>query len=254
MLVFFLTRLLAVLNLLSTTAGVVYCVKPTQPCAHNSSCPSNETCHTMDYYASNSSHYFSPDHINATLYFMCGVHNCSQHMDISDLQIFAMIGYTAGRRHVTINMPIPTEAAIITRDMGSQLFYTFTNVSNVTITNISISYISVSFKGKDFYETNANFYGYTNFTSLYVSVIIITGSSALFDNCTFKKNSFLYYQSNAVITIHDCIFHSYNHVLFPAIIGLNSTLNLSGSVHFINNIVGSPQSKYAPCGAAINLA
>ena len=252
MLVLFLTRLLTVLSLPSTTAGVVYYVKPTEPCAHNS-CPSNDTCHTMDHYANNSSHYFSPDHINVTLYFMCGVHNCTQHVDISDLQTFAMIG-TAGRQHVFINMPIPTEAVILAQDMGSQHFYTFTNISNVTITNISISYISVSFKGKDFYMTNANFYGYTNFTSLYVSAIIITGSSALFDNCTFQENSFLNYQSNAVIIVHDCTFNSYNHMLYPAIMGLNSTLNLSGSVRFLNNIVGSPSIKYVPCGAAIYLA
>ena len=142
-----LTRLLAVLSLLSTTAGVIYYVKPTEPCAHNSSCPSNETCHTMDYYASNSSHYFLPDHINVTLYFMCGVHNCTKRVDVCGLQTFAMIG-TAGRQHVTINMPIPTEVAIITRDTGirSQHFYTFTNVSNVTMRSISINCISVSFE------------------------------------------------------------------------------------------------------------
>ena len=87
MIICFLTRLLVVSShILTLTAaqGVVYYVKPTEPCAHNSSsCPSNETCHTMDHYASNSSHYFSPDHINVTLYFMCGVHNCTQNLDIT---------------------------------------------------------------------------------------------------------------------------------------------------------------------------
>ena len=174
-------------------------------------------------------------------------------MDISDLQTFAMIG-TAGRHHVTINMPIPTKAAILAQYMGSQHFYKFTNISNVTMKNILINYVSVSFEGKDFYMTNANFYGYTNFTSLYRSVINITGSSALFDDCTFQQNSFLHYQSNAVITIHDCTFHSYNHMLHSAISGLNSTLNLSGSVYFINNTVGSPTSNYPVCGAAIFLS
>ena len=204
MLVLFLSRLLALLSLLSTTAGVVYYVKPS---AHDSSCPSNETCHTMDYYASNSSHYFSPDHINVTLYFMCGVHNCTQHLDISDLETFSMIG-TAGRQHVIINMPLPAETASIAQVMGSQHFYTFTNVSNVTMKGISISCISVSFEGKEsqFNAINVNFYCYTNSTSQYVSIINITGSSALFDNCTFQENSFLNYHSNAVITIHDCIF------------------------------------------------
>ena len=96
-----LTRSLVVLSLLSITAGVVYYVEPTEPCAHHSSCPSNVTCHTMDHYASNSSHYFSSDHINVTLFFMCGVHNCTPQVDVGDLQIFAMIG-TAERQHVTI--------------------------------------------------------------------------------------------------------------------------------------------------------
>ena len=73
-LILLLPHLLAVL---SPTGGVVYYVKPTEPCDHTSSCPSNETCHTMDHYARNSSHYFSPDHVDVTLFFMCGVHNLS---------------------------------------------------------------------------------------------------------------------------------------------------------------------------------
>ena len=88
--------------LLTTAAGVVYYVKPTEPCAHNSSCPSNETCHTMDHYASNSSHYFSPDHVNITLYFMCGVHKMGKHLEVHGLQSFIMIG-TAGKQSVIIN-------------------------------------------------------------------------------------------------------------------------------------------------------
>ena len=95
---------------LQPTAGVVYYVKPTESCAHYraSSCPSNEICHTMDHYARYSSHYFSPDRINVILYFMCGVHNCTKHLKVCDLQTFAMIG-TAGRELVIINMPIETE-------------------------------------------------------------------------------------------------------------------------------------------------
>ena len=57
----------------------------------------------MDDYASNSSHYFSPNHINDTLCFLCGVHICTMHMDVKNLQIFVMKG-TAGRHNVVINM------------------------------------------------------------------------------------------------------------------------------------------------------
>ena len=256
MLFLFLPHLLAVLSLLSTAAGVVYYVKPTEPCAHNNcySCPSYETCHTMDHYASNSSHYFSPDHINVTLYFMCGIHNCTKQINISDLRTFAMIGM-AGRQHVIINMPVLTETVVITQhNMDKQQFYTFTNVINVTVKNISVNCISVSFEGREFSAINAIFYGYANFTSKYVSVINITGSTlVLFSNCTFQENSFLHFQLNAVITVSDCIFHSYNHVVYSAVRGLNSTLNLSGLVYFINNTIGS-STGIPVCGAAIFLA
>ena len=252
---FFLPHLLAALSLLSTAAGVVYYVKSTETSAHNSSCPSNNTCHTMDHYASNSSHYFSPDHINVTLYFMSGIHNCTKHLDVTDLQTFAMIG-TAEREYVTIKMSIPTEATIVTEHLENsyQQFYMFKNVCNVTMKNISVSYISVSFEGKQLIANNAKFYGQINFTSQYsMSVINVTGSYALFVNCTFQENSFLRYQSNAVITLHDCHIHSFNHMLHSAIVGQSSALNLSGSVHFINNSVGSPVGPYAACGAALFL-
>ena len=168
---------------------------------------------------------------------MCGVHNCTKHLDVSNLQTFAMIG-RAGRQHVTIIMPIPVEPTFRFGDMGYKKFYTLTNVSILTMKNISANYISVSFEGEYFVATYANFFGYSNFTSVhFVSVINITGrgSLALFEKCVFQQNSFLYFQSNAVVDIHDCVFHSYNHVLYSIIRGLNSTLNLSGSVHFFNS-------------------
>ena len=126
---------------LPTINGVDYYVKPTEPCAHNSSYPPNETSHTMDHYASNSSHYFSPDHINVTLYFMCGVHNCSryQYVIVHDLQVFAMEGL-AGRKNVVINIPILTK---ITQDPTSvsKCAYFFTNVSKARIKNAAVNFI-----------------------------------------------------------------------------------------------------------------
>ena len=61
----FLIKLSAFFSLsLWTTTGVDYYVKPTEPCVGNgSSCPtSEEACHIMDHYASNSNLYSSPDH------------------------------------------------------------------------------------------------------------------------------------------------------------------------------------------------
>ena len=120
-----------------TTAGVVYYVKPTEPCAHNGRCPSSEeTCHIMDHYASKSNHYFSPDRINVTLYFLCGVHNCTQHMNIKfyDLQTFTITG-TAGQELVMINM-LPEVTKFLSNKEANM--YIFTNVSNLVIKGMSI--------------------------------------------------------------------------------------------------------------------
>ena len=139
-------------------------------------------------------------------------------------------------------MPIPVEPTFNFQDMDIKTFYSFTNVRKVIMENISVNYISVSFEGGYFYAIYTNFYGYLNFTSVHVSTFNITGPGSLasFENCVFQHNSFLHFQSNAIIDINDCVFHSYNHVLHSAIRGLNSTLNLSGSVHFSNNhVVGA---------------
>ena len=253
MLFHFLLCLLAVLSFLLTAAGMIYYVKPTEPCAHNSSCLSNETCHTMDHYASNSSHYFSPDQIDITLYFMCGVHNCTRHLVISDLQTFAMIG-RAGRQHVIINMQASIEAEMSSQDIDRPHLYTFRNVTNTLIRNISVCSTSVSLEDADLIVTYTTFYGHKNSTSQHVSVINITGSSAFFGNCNFRENNFLQFQLNAEITVYSCTFHSYNHVTYSAVGGLNSTLNVAGSVYFTDNTVGSSTSDLpSVCGAAIFL-
>ena len=247
-------HLLLVLSLqhLPTTAGVVYYVKPTEPCAHNSSCPSNETCHTMDYYASNGSHYFSPDNINITLYFMCGVHNCTKHVDVRNLRLFAMIG-TAGRQHVTINMPIPTEVPPDPKNIGNRT-YIFTDVSKVRIENATIYFISLSFEGKNclFGVKHVDFHGYIGSMSPMVSVINVTGSETSLKDCTFQNNCFVRLQSHAMLTVSDCTFCSYKHAVHSAVALDNSTIKLSGIVSFVNNTVGNDQY-YSVCGGAISL-
>ena len=250
-LVLFLIRLLAVLNL-PTTAGVVYYVKPTEPCAHNSSCPSNETCHTMDHYASNSSYYFSPDLINVTLYFMCGVHNCTQHMDISDLERFIMIS-TLGRNHVTIYMPIPIQVPNDPQNSGNRT-YRFANVSILRIENVTVFFISLNFIGKQncqFEVEHVNFYGYIGSMSAMVSVINVTNSQAMLKDSIFQHNCFIRIQSSTVLQISDCTFSLYNHAVRSAIVIENSTIKLTGSVSFINNTVGNNHYS-SVCGGAIS--
>ncbi len=253
----FLTLLLIVLShiiILTLTAahGVVYYVKPTEPCAHNSSsCPSNETCHTMDHYASNSSYYFSPDQNNVTLYFMYAVHNCTQSLHIIDLERFIMVS-TSGENDVTIYMPIPKNVPNDPKNIGNRT-YRFANVLTVRFENITIFFISLDFVGKysTFEVEHVNFYGYSGFMSSLVSVINITNSQAVLKDCIFQYNCFIRIQSDAVLQISDCEFSSYSHALHSAIFVDNSTLKLMGTVTFINNSVGNDQ--YYSCGGAISI-
>ena len=179
---------------------------------------------------------------------MCGVHNCTKHVEVRDLQSFAMIG-TAGRQLVIINMPIATESPNHPESIANHT-YIFTSVSNVRIINATIYFISISFVGEKciFEAKHVDYHGYIGSLSPMVSVINITGSEATLKDCTFQNNCFIRLQPQSILTISDCIFHSYNHVVYSAIAVDNSTLKLSGTVSFINNTV----SGYSVCGGAIS--
>ena len=242
--------LILISQCLPTTAGVVYYVNPTErPCAQNNSCPPNKICHIMDYFASNSTYYFSTNLTNVTLYFMCGIHNCTKHIDVRNLQSFAIIG-TAGREKVTINMPITTEIPHDPKNIGNRT-YIFTNVSNVRFENATINFISLSFEGNNCHliAKHVDFRGYIGFLSPMVSVINITGSEATLNDCTFQNNCFIRIQLYAILTINDCIIHSYNHAVFSAVVVHNSTITLASSVSFINNTVGNDQYSVVVGGA-----
>ena len=182
---------------------------------------------------------------------MCGVHNCTKHVEVRDLQSFAMIG-TAARQLVIINMPIATEIPNDPESIANHT-YIFTSVSNVRIINATIYFISISFVGEKciFEAKHVDYHGYIGSLSPMVSVINITGSEATLKDCTFQNNCFIRLQSQGTLTVSDCIFHSYNHVVYSAIAVDNSTLKLSGTVSFINNTVGSNQY-YSVCGGAIS--
>ena len=181
---------------------------------------------------------------------MCGVHNCTKHVEVRDLQSFAMIG-TARRQLVIINMPIATEIPNYPEIIGNRT-YIFTSVSNVRIINATIYFISISFRGENciFEAKHVDYHGYIGSPSPMVSVIKIIGSEATLKDCTFQNNCFIRLQSQGTLTISDCIFHSYNHSVYSAIAVDNSTLKLSGNVSFINNTV-SGYSSYSVCGGAI---
>ena len=179
---------------------------------------------------------------------MCGVHNCTKHVEVRDLQSFAMIG-TARRQLVIINMPIATEIPNHPESIANHT-YIFTSVSNVRIINATIYFISISFVGENciFKAKHVDYHGYIGSLSPMVSVINITGSEATLKDCTFQNNCFIRLQPQSILTISDCIFHSYNHAVYSAIAVDNSTLKLSGTVSFINNTVSS----YSVCGGAIS--
>ena len=67
-------------------------------------------------------------------------------MNVSDLQSFTMIG-TAGRQHVTINMPTPTTVTQDPENIGKRT-YIFSNVGNLEIKNATVYFISVSVREK----------------------------------------------------------------------------------------------------------
>ena len=106
---FFLSSILifGLINVLAETKeNVVHYVSPTEPlssCPGNSSCPPGQLCHTMDYLAEHSSEFFSPDHVNVTLIFMCGVHNYTKDLAVQNLHSFVMKGAAESRENVIID-------------------------------------------------------------------------------------------------------------------------------------------------------
>ena len=88
------------------TEGTVYHVKPVKPLISrpgNSSCPPGQLCHTLDYLANHSSEFFSSDHVNITLIFMCGVHYYTKDLTVQNLHSFVMKGAAESRENVIID-------------------------------------------------------------------------------------------------------------------------------------------------------
>ena len=156
----------------------------------------------------------------------------------------------SGENDTTIYMPIPRNVPNDPENIGNRT-YTFTNVIIVRIEHVTIFFISLNFIGKNstFEVQHVDFYGYSGFSSSLVSVINITNSQAILEDCIFQHNSFVRIQSNAVLHISNCAFSSYSHALHSAIFVDNSTLKLMGNVTFFNNTVGNDQ--YYSCGGAI---
>ena len=236
--------------LAETEEGVVYYVSPTEPlssCAGNtSSCPSGQHCHTMDYLVENK--FFSPDHINVTLIFMCGVHNYTKNLTVQNLHSFVMKGAAESKENV-----------IIDHQFGTQLgkpnctIIQFFNISFVNITILTMRCPSINLKDGLITVKSSSLYGYTD-TKERLSFINITGSDsqALLDNCTFKENCFVSSNFSAGITIRNSTFQSYKHEHGSMIAAYSSVVTLAGYVNFTNGITGINRPVYSS-GAAVSL-
>ena len=254
---FFLSSILLIVGLISilakTEEGVVYHVLPTEPlssCPRNSSCPPGQLqlCHTMDYLVEHSGKFFSPDHVNVTLIFMCGVHNYTKDLTVQNLHSFVMKGAAESKENV-----------IIDHQFGAQLgkpnctIIRFFNISFVNITTLTMICPSINLKDSLITVKSSNLYGYTGIKEI-LSFINITGggSQALLDNCTFKENCFVSSNFSAGITIRNSTFQSCKHDSGSMIVAYSSVVTLAGYVNFTNGITGINRTLYSS-GTAVFL-
>ena len=217
------------------TEGKVYYVKPVRhliSCPENSSCPPDQLCHTMDYLAEHSSEFFSSDHVNITLIFMCGVHNYTKDLTVQNLHSFIMKGATESRENV-----------IIDHQFVGKLKCTvirFFNISFVNIATLTMRCPTMELTESHITVKSSNLYGYPGINeSLSFIDIVGRGSQALLDNCTFKENCFIMSILSDGIIVRNSTFQSYRHQFLSIITALSSEVTLAGKVNFTNGTIHS---------------
>ncbi|MCG8626757.1 MAG: hypothetical protein MJE68_32745, partial [Proteobacteria bacterium] len=193
----------------------------------------------MDYVANHSSEFFSPDHINVTLIFMCGVHNYTKNFTVQNLHSFVMKGAAESRENIIIDH----------HPFGMQLgkpkctVIQFINVSFVNITILTMRCPAIKLNESHITVKSSKIYGYPGINET-LSFISITGrgSQALLDNCTFKENCFVrsYYSDGIIVS--NSTFQSYRHRLHPIIAAFSSVVILAGNVNFTNGTLGISSS------------
>ena len=252
---FFLSSILIVglISILAKTEeGVVYYVSPTEPlssCVGNtSSCPPGQLCNKMDYLVEHSGKFFSPDHVNVTLIFMCGVHNYTKDLTVQNLHSFVMKGAAESKENVIIDHQFDAQLG-----KPNCTIIQFFNISFVNITILTMRCPSINLKDGLITVKSSSLYGYTD-TKERLSLITITGrgSQALLDNCTFKENCFVSSNFSAGITIRNSTFQSYKHEHGSMIAAYSSVVTLAGYVNFTNSITGISSPVYSS-GAAVVL-
>ena len=232
-----------------TKKDVIYYVSPTEPlnsCPGNSSCPLGQLCHTMDYFAEHSSEFFSTDHVNVTLIFMCGVHNYTKDLIAQNFHSFVIKGATKSRENVIIDNQIVGESKCTVIQ--------FFNISFVNITTLTMRCPAINLIKSHITVKSTNLNGYPGINES-LSFINITGrgSQALLDNCTFKENCFIRSYSSDGIIVSNSIFQSYGHRLHSIIAVLSSAVTLIGNVNFTNSTIGINSSIGSSSGTAVFL-
>ena len=236
---------------LAETEDVVVSVYPTEPlhsCPGNSSCPPGQFCHTMDYLVQHSySEFFSREHANVTLVFMCGVHNYTKDLTVQNLNSFTMKAEAAESK----------ENVMIDHQFGVQLgkpnctTIQFLNVSFVNITNMTMICPSINVKGSLITVKSCNVYGYKGIKkSLSFFNIMGRGSRCLLDSCIFKENCPIMSNFSNGMIVNNSTFQSYNTSI---IVAYSSEVTLAGNVNFTNSLTGFHSTLY-PSGTAVFLS
>ena len=202
-----------------------YYVKPTEPlCPKNDSCPPDQQCHKMDYYAKNSGVFFSPNKQRITLYFMCGVHNCTESLSVHNLSSLSIVGTSSAK--VVINMPKSFSGSMHT----AENFYTFLYIHNMKLENITINYVSIAFGGNGCLLAIKNSIMVASFDL----ALNITNASVSLVNCTLHNLS-LQFITEGILSLTDCFVEGYTSKFYSTIGAVNDTIILSGIVKFIGN-------------------
>ena len=236
--------------LAETKKDVVYYVSPTEPlssCPGNSSCPPGQLCHTMDYLAEHSSEFFSPDHVNVTLIFMCGVHNYTKDLTVQNLHSFVMKGAAESRENVIIDHQFVGKPKCTVIQ--------FFNVSFMNIITLTMRCPAIKLYKSHITVKSSNLHGYPGINEI-LSFISITGrrSHALLDNCTFRENCFVWSYSSDGIIVSNSTFQSYRHQQHSIIEAYSSVVTLTGNVNFTDSsILGTHSSYQGAFGTAVYL-
>ena len=242
---------------LSKVEGVVYYVSPTEQlgsCRGNSSCPPGQVCYTMDDLAESSYMFFSSDHINITLVFMCGIHNLTKNLTIQTLHSFVMKGETETKEKLIIDM-FHQETVHVRPEFDAQSNHSsctniqFFNVSYVTITTLIMRCPLLHLEGGLLSIKNSLLNGHSSMNEVLSSITITSVSSkALLDNCVFKENCFVESDNGAEVTVVNSTFQSYSHNSSSMITAHSSLIRLTDNVNFTDSVVN-----YSCNGSAISL-